>query len=396
MHWYASIWIAIALAVSLVALWIYRRASPTLGRGEDHRPETDTTTETAPERDAARDSDSGRVSWEQPPPPPTANETREAQQLFDSLADKAESLRDPAAAHASTAARTAAQPKSTQEKLTRLVARQTAEADAAAKAPREEQPTRQMRVRPVRQRSRTRHPIVLAHGFGGGFDPLLPQQLGVQYFRGIPDALRSQGHVVHVAHVSPTASIERRAKSLAKQIRQFDSRVNIIAHSMGGLDARYAISRFGLDEYVTSLTTIGTPHHGTPLADVALVLGDLKRARKLLRAIGLNVDGVYDLSTESMGRFNENVPNSSDVLYANIVAAASPENPVNKMLTASYRYLLKVSGANDGVVPSRSQLWGETLEEIDADHWAQIGWFAPFDVNALYTRIASKLASRDL
>jgi len=395
MHWYASIWIAIALAVSLVALWIYRRTSPTLSRGEE-RPQTahETATETESNTDAKteRDYGSAHASWEQPLPPPTQSETRAAQQLFSDLADQAEAPRIP-----ESATRSADQAKSTQEELTQLVARQTAEAEAAAEAPKDQQPTRQIRFRPVRLRSCTRHPIVLAHGFGGGFDPLLPQQLGVQYFRGIPDALRSQGHVVHVAHVSPTASIELRAKSLAKQIKDLDSRrVNIIAHSMGGLDARYAISRFGLDEYVTSLTTIGTPHHGTPLADVALVLGDLKRARKLLRALGLNVDGVYDLSTESMGRFNGSVPNADGVLYANIVAAASPENPVNKILTASYRYLLKVSGANDGVVPSRSQLWGETFEEIDADHWAQIGWFAPFDVNALYTRIASRLAARDL
>ncbi len=44
--------------------------------------------------------------------------------------------------------------------------------------------------------------------------------------------------------------------------------MNIIAHSMGGLDARYLISRLqpkGVD--VRSLVTVATPHRGSALAD---------------------------------------------------------------------------------------------------------------------------------
>ena len=39
-------------------------------------------------------------------------------------------------------------------------------------------------------------------------------------------------------------------------------KVNIIAHSKGGLDSRYAISILGMDKYTASLTTISTPHRG--------------------------------------------------------------------------------------------------------------------------------------
>jgi triacylglycerol lipase len=252
------------------------------------------------------------------------------------------------------------------------------------------------RQQPVRWRSRTQHPIVLAHGWGG-FDGLLPEQLGYSYFRGIPDTLRALGHAVHVAQVPPTASIELRAKQLAHQIKRLDGRVNIIAHSMGGLDARLAIARYGLDQRVASLTTIGTPHHGTPLADFAAVLGEWRRSRRLLGQLGLNVDGVYDVSTERMREFNRQVQDVPDVLYTNIVAAADPEaGGVHAMLLYGHRYLSRMVGPNDGIVPSRSQLWGETLEEIDADHWAQIGWSARFDVHGLYARIAQRLAARDL
>ncbi|HEY6879113.1 MAG TPA: hypothetical protein VI299_13900, partial [Polyangiales bacterium] len=107
----------------------------------------------------------------------------------------------------------------------------------------------------------TRHPIVLAHGWGG-IDRIGPFPLGYSYFRGIPEALRGAGHEVYIARVPATASIDLRAAALARQVRQLGGRVNIIAHSMGGLDARLAIARHGLSERVASLTTIGTPHHG--------------------------------------------------------------------------------------------------------------------------------------
>jgi triacylglycerol lipase len=80
--------------------------------------------------------------------------------------------------------------------------------------------------------------------------------------------LETLGHRVYVVRLPPMAGIARRAEAFAEQIQKIPGdRVNVIAHSMGGLDARYAISRLGLDARVASLTTIGTPHRGTPIAD---------------------------------------------------------------------------------------------------------------------------------
>ena len=47
-------------------------------------------------------------------------------------------------------------------------------------------------------------------------------------------------------------------------------KVNIIAHSKGGLDSRYAISCLGMDKYVATLTTINTPHYGCDMVDYLL------------------------------------------------------------------------------------------------------------------------------
>src|SRR5262245_40300728 len=260
------------------------------------------------------------------------------------------------------------------------------EAEAAALA------KRRASVRVVR--AQTRHPIVLAHGWGE-FHRLIPEELGYGYFRGIPAGLRASGHTVHVVRVPPTASIERRAAQLELQIKQLDARVNIVAHSMVGLAALLAIARHGLDQHVASLTTIGTPHNGTPLADAALSF-DFPKSRELLAKLGVDLGGVYDLSAARTREFNQLVLDAPNVLYANVIAAVNLDaGGVHALLAPAHRYLLRTAGPNDGVVPASSQRWGETLEEIDADHWAQIGWFARFDVQALYARIAQHLIARE-
>jgi triacylglycerol esterase/lipase EstA (alpha/beta hydrolase family) len=55
-----------------------------------------------------------------------------------------------------------------------------------------------------------------------------------------------------------------------------------------------------------------------------------------------------------------------------------------------------LSGLNDGLVPAESQRWGDVTLEVDADHWAQIGWSGRFDVRGLYRDIARDLARRGL
>ena len=60
----------------------------------------------------------------------------------------------------------------------------------------------------------TRHPIVLVHGLFG-FDSVL----GIDYFYGIPDALRQSGAKVYVAQVSAANSTEVRGEQLLAQVK---------------------------------------------------------------------------------------------------------------------------------------------------------------------------------
>src|ERR1700694_146688 len=100
--------------------------------------------------------------------------------------------------------------------------------------------------RPLRRQLRLRHAIVLAHGVLG-FDQIELGGRRRSYFAGVPERLREMGIEVHRPVVPAMASVASRADKLAEAIRALPAKkVNVIAHSMGGLDARYAIARLGL------------------------------------------------------------------------------------------------------------------------------------------------------
>jgi len=114
--------------------------------------------------------------------------------------------------------------------------------------------------------TKTRYPIVLAHGMGG-----FKQLFGVyDYWYGIVPALREGGATVFVTQVSQLNSTEARGEQLIDQIELIVAmtgfpKVNLIGHSHGGLDVRYAAAV--RPDLVASVTTVGSPHKGAALAD---------------------------------------------------------------------------------------------------------------------------------
>lgn len=114
--------------------------------------------------------------------------------------------------------------------------------------------------------TKTKYPIVLAHGMAG-FDELF----GVyDYWYGIPSALRDGGATVFVTEVSQFNTTEARGEQLIDQIEQIVAitgkpKVNLIGHSHGGLDVRYAAAV--RPDLIASVTSVGSPHKGAELAD---------------------------------------------------------------------------------------------------------------------------------
>ncbi|TFK93287.1 alpha/beta-hydrolase [Polyporus arcularius HHB13444] len=118
-----------------------------------------------------------------------------------------------------------------------------------------------------------RYPIVLCHGLYG-FDVRGPSAFPIlqqHYWSNVLNVLRKKvGAEVLVTGVPSTGSVSSRAENLDKFLRdKAPARgVNFLAHSMGGLDCRHLITHLKPQDYTPlSLTTIATPHRGSPFMD---------------------------------------------------------------------------------------------------------------------------------
>lgn len=93
----------------------------------------------------------------------------------------------------------------------------------------------------------------------------------VKSFGRIGKKLEEAGHCVYASDTDGFGTIEHNAEQLKAQIerileKEHAEKVNILAHSKGGLDSKYMISRLGMEDRVASLTTLSTPHRGSKLA----------------------------------------------------------------------------------------------------------------------------------
>jgi triacylglycerol lipase len=257
-------------------------------------------------------------------------------------------------------------------------------------------------------------PIVLAHGIAR-FDVLLeilkqkanlpdtPLGDRFEYFKGIKTHLESHGFRVFHPNQDFAGSVEVRAEELKARVNEVladtgADKVHIIGHSMGGLDARHMIVDKGMAEKVASLTTIGTPHLGTILADQVLGHGGVFLMDLLGRVI--NCDGFADLTVTACQEFNSRAEDSearNSVVYQTY-ASAEELHLVFAPLIPSWIFIRDHEGKNDGLVPFKSQQWNRELIASDgarklvtqkefplpADHLNQVGWWDPQEaINAI-------------
>ena len=118
-----------------------------------------------------------------------------------------------------------------------------------------------------------KYPILMVHGMG------FRDRKHLNYWGRIPGALERIGCRIFYGHQDSNASVETNAYHLAMRINEVLSesgaeRVNVIAHSKGGLDIRCAIAKYDLGAKVASVTTINTPHNGSITVDKLLRLPD--------------------------------------------------------------------------------------------------------------------------
>jgi triacylglycerol lipase len=256
-------------------------------------------------------------------------------------------------------------------------------------------------LRPSRASRVTRFPIVFCHGMLA-FSTLrmqLPEDLNS--FSALREPLRQRGFRALFPQVLPTGGITARAEQLRDLIRRWtDEPFNIIAHSMGGLDARYLITHLGMADRVRSLTTISTPHRGTWLAD--WFISNYRHRVPLLVAMetmGINVDGFADCRPAACALFNAQTPDAPSVRYFSY-GGAVPHCRVSPVLRRPWCLLTPIEGPNDGMVSVASAHWGEYLGTLEADHFAQTPdavFLHPgedFDALGFYLNLVEDLAYR--
>jgi triacylglycerol lipase len=255
-------------------------------------------------------------------------------------------------------------------------------------------------MRPQQSFARLDAPIVLAHGLGGfsriGVGPVTL----ATYFRGIPEAMASSGNQVLVTRVPPLAGVDRRAHRLGEQIEQaFDHQpVHLIGHSMGGLDCRHLLTDPAWRKHVLSLTTIGSPHLGSWLADFAKLR--VGRIYRLLERMGVDPSGCLDVTRGEARRFHDRHPAPSDLPCFSVAGEPAAEL-VCWPLRRFHAILSELDGLNDGLVSTESaQAFGTPLPVWPVDHLRQMNWLvdgkahdsAPQPLE-LYAQVIAHLAS---
>lgn len=223
--------------------------------------------------------------------------------------------------------------------------------------------------------------------FASGF--LVPQHLlGINYFRGLEAHLAGR-HETLFPLVPPFGTSEERARVLADKIQQKfpQGEVHIIAHSMGGLDGRNLIARNpdGLSDpgRIASLTTLSTPHRGSPVAD--LVVGPrpdgpqrlvYDAISQVIRLLGIPTGALANLTTESASRTPDVAQTHPHIRYRSYFGSGRPGLLSTSLILAPthhYTHLI-TRQANDGVVALDSASYGDFQQPFwPCDHADMIG-----------------------
>ncbi|QQP95929.1 lipase family alpha/beta hydrolase [Lysobacter enzymogenes] len=256
--------------------------------------------------------------------------------------------------------------------------------------------------------TKTRYPVVLVHGLFG-FDAIG----GVyDYWFGIPQALRDGGAQVYVAQVSAANSNEMRGEQLIAQLETLKalhgySKFNLVGHSQGGPTARYVASV--RPDLVASMTSIGSPHAGSKVADfVGAVLPDGSPLRPLVASfvnafsslIGALSGGqspqdslaaLKALDSAGSARFNTRYPQgkpatacgsgaavAGGVRYYSFGGVSNSTNWLDLSDPAMIAGGLLFGGeANDGLVGRCSSHWGQVIrDDYEWNHLDEVNQIA--------------------
>jgi hypothetical protein len=275
----------------------------------------------------------------------------------------------------------------------------------------------------------TRFPVVLLHGMAG-WDSFLNFY---EYFLNVEDDLLGLGYDVYTTKVAMFDDTEGRAAELEGQLMDILTttaarKLDLLAHSQGGLDARHFISVMGHASDVAVLAMLATPNRGSVVSDKVLgFVGDGLAQDVLVAVMDFfsNLIGGNENDTEAalefisvehmVNVFNPSHPDSPEVEYwswAGLTCRALdaecraerddewvfPAMAISYGLIADCPPGLEIGcGDSDGMVPYNSAPWGQFMGTVYADHMDQIGQLTTggFDHKAFYRSVVEKMVEAD-
>lgn len=210
-----------------------------------------------------------------------------------------------------------------------------------------------------------KYPILMIHGMGFRDYKLL------NYWGRIPRRLKQLGCTIYYGHQDSNASIEVNAEMLVHRIHDImeksgAEKLNVIAHSKGGLDIRYAISTLGIGDKIASVTTLSTPHNGSLTVDTLLKVPDIligfgcKCTDIWMRILGDKKPDTYSaiqsFRTDQAEKFNRENPDMEGIYYQSY-AFVMKHAFSDIFLFWTYLVVYLFEGENDGLLAPRATKW---------------------------------------
>ena len=262
----------------------------------------------------------------------------------------------------------------------------------------------------------TKYPLLFVHGvFFRDFKH-------VNYWGRIPKELETNGAVIYYGEHQSARSVADSGREIAERVKRIVSetgcgKVNVIAHSKGGLDCRSAISSFGAGEYIASLTTINTPHRGCVFADYllnkapeALKNGVAKTYNAALKKLGDEnpdfLSAVYDLTASRCEILDTEMEDDPRVFGRSVGSKLNRATNGKFPLNFTYHLAKYFDGPNDGLVAEGSFKWGENYTFLTTDgprgisHGDMVDMnrenINGFDVREFYVKLVKELKDKGL
>lgn len=213
---------------------------------------------------------------------------------------------------------------------------------------------------------KTKYPVLLVHGMG------FRDRKIFNYWGRIPRELEKRGCRIFYGNQDANATVHDNAVMIKKSLeysleKSGSDKVNIIAHSKGGIDSRYMISTLGEYKKVASLSTVDSPHNGSETVDFLMKFPDiLVKTTGRITDLFMYIQGdrapdsyrvFHELTTDYMKKFNAENPDISGVYYQSF--GFRMKSPFSDLIMAfPYSVIKHIEHADtDGLLTERAMRW---------------------------------------